>query len=400
MGTSYLGAVARTLNRISDDMNIEMVDLRNQYLAIREEIDEAIDSVLESTGFIRGKEVGEFECKLSGYLNGRYALGVANGTDALQIAMMALGIGHGDEVLTTSFTFVATAEAAALLGATPVFADIDPRTFNIDPSRIEELITERTKAIVPVHLFGQPADMDAIMAIAEKHDLPVIEDNAQAVGSEYGGRKTGYIGDIGCLSFFPSKNLGCFGDGGAVLTGDEALYRTMRMISNHGSERKYHNEIVGVNSRLDTLQAAILKVKLAHLDEYCAARRRAASRYNALLESCEFITVPHHAPDRTHVYHQYTIRISDDVQGGRDGLAQHLKSKGIPHAVYYPVPLHQLPVFADASGPASRCGDMTETERAAREVISLPMHTELTEEQQEFVAHSVLEFVQQQSVVG
>lgn len=376
-------------------MNIEMVDLRNQYLAIRKEIDDAIASVLDSTGFIRGVEVGEFECKLAGYLGGEFALGVGNGTDALQIAMMALGIGPGDEVITTPFTFIATGEAAALLGATPVFADIDPRTFNLDPSKIEELITDRTRAIVPVHLFGQPADMDPIMDVAETHGLAVIEDNAQGVGSEYKGEKTGYIGQIGCLSFFPSKNLGCFGDGGAVLTRDESLYRKMRMISNHGSEKKYHNEIAGVNSRLDTLQAAILKVKLAHLDEYNAARRRAASRYNSFFETCEFIAAPHHAPDRTHVYHQYTIRISEDVPGGRDALAQHLTEHEIPHAVYYPVPLHQLPVFADSGGAACRCGDLTETERAAREVISLPMHSELTEEQQEFIARTVLDFIEE-----
>ncbi len=381
-------------------MNIEMVDLRNQYLAIRREIDEAIDSVLESTGFIRGKEVGEFECKLAGYLDGSFALGVANGTDALQIAMMAMGIGIGDEVITPSFTFIATAEAAALLGATPVFADIDPQTFNLDPSKIEELITDRTKAIVPVHLFGQPADMDPIIAIAEKHGVAVIEDNAQSVGSTYMGTKTGTIGDIGCLSFFPSKNLGCYGDGGAVLTGDESLYRTMRMISNHGSDKKYHNEIVGVNSRLDTVQAAILKVKLAHLDEYNAARRRAALRYNSLFSECEFVTVPHHASDRTHVYHQYTIRISDDVRGGRDGLARHLHELNIPFGVYYPVPLHRLPVFTSSDGAPCRWVDMTETEQAAREVISLPMHPELTEEQQEFIAHAVLEFVEQQTAVG
>lgn len=378
-------------------MNIEMVDLRNQYLSIRKEIDDAIDAVLKSTGFIRGKEVGEFECKLAGYLDGEFALGVGNGTDALQIAMMALGIGPGDEVITTSFTFIATAEAAALLGATPVFADIDPQTFNLDPSRIEELITDRTKAIVPVHLFGQPADMDPIMAIADRHGLAVIEDSAQAVGSEYNGKKTGFIGQIGCLSFFPSKNLGCYGDGGAVLTLDESLYRTMRMISNHGSEKKYHNEIVGINSRLDTVQAAILKVKLAHLDEYNAARRRAALRYNSHFEPCEFITAPHHAPDRTHVYHQYTIRVSAEIPGGRDALAQHLKKHEIPYAVYYPVPLHQLPVFSDSDGRPCRRGDLTETEQAAREVISLPMHTELTEEQQEFIARTVVEFVEEQT---
>ncbi len=377
-------------------MNIQMVDLRAQHHAIRREIDEAIDSVIENTAFIRGPEVGEFECKLAGYLDGSYAIGVGNGTDALQIAMMALGIGPGDEVITTAFTFIATAEAAALLGATPVFADIDPRTFNIDPAAIEDLITENTKAIVPVHLFGQPADMDRILAIAKEHDLYVIEDAAQAVGSEYDGQKTGYLGDVGCLSFFPSKNLGCYGDGGAILTNDEDLYRKTRMIANHGSEKKYHNEMVGVNSRLDTIQAAILGVKLRHLDEYNSARRHAAGFYNAQFEESEFVTSPHHAGDRTHVFHQYTIRISEDVPGGRDGLSKHLKEKEIPHAVYYPVPLHQLPVF---SGGACRTGDMTETERAASEVISLPMHTELEEEQQEYIADAVLEYVNKAAAV-
>lgn len=377
-------------------MNIEMVDLRGQYQAIRREVDAAMDSVLESAAFIRGPQVGEFECKLAEHLEGRYALGLGNGTDALQIAMMALGIGPGDEIITTAFTFIATAEAAALLGATPVFADIDPRTFNIDPQKIEDLINDNTKALVPVHLFGQPADMDIIQSIAEKHDLYVIEDNAQGIGSVYKGRKTGYIGDVGCLSFFPSKNLGCYGDGGAVLTNDEDVYRKLRMISNHGSERKYHNEIVGVNSRLDTLQAAILKVKLPHLDEYNAARRQAAGFYDAQFASCEFITTPYRAPDRTHVYHQYTLRISQDVPGGRDGLSQHLKERDVPHAIYYPVPLHQLPVFSDGG---CRCGDLSETEAASAEVISLPMHTELTEEQQDYVAQAVLEYVNQSSPV-
>lgn len=377
-------------------MNIQMVDLRSQHQAIRREIEAAMESVIGETAFIRGPQVGEFECKLAGYLEGSYAVGVGNGTDALQIAMMALGIGPGDEVITTAFTFVATGEAAALLGATPVFADIDPQTFNIDPEKIEELVTDDTKAIVPVHLFGQPADMDPILEIARRHDLYVIEDNAQGIGSMYKGTKTGFIGDLGCLSFFPSKNLGCYGDGGAVLTNDEDLYRTARMISNHGSEKKYHNEIVGVNSRLDTLQAAILAVKLQHLDEYNAARRRAAGIYNSLFDENELITTPHHAPDRTHVYHQYTLRISEDVSGGRDGLAAHLKEQGIPHAVYYPVPLHRLPVFSDGG---CRAGELTETERAAEEVISLPMHTELTEEQQEYIADAVLEFVNKAAAV-
>lgn len=373
-------------------MHLEMVDLRGQYLAIKDEIDAAIQEVLDSTQFIRGDVVARFEAELAAYLGGPHALGVANGTDALQIAFMALGIGPGDEVITSAFTFVATAEAAALLGAVPVFADIDPRTFNLDPSKVEALITPRTKAIVPVHLFGQPADMDPILAVARRHGLAVVEDNAQAIGAAYKGRKTGYLGDVGTLSFFPSKNLGAYGDAGAVQTGDAALYERMKMISNHGSRRKYYNEVVGVNSRLDTLQAAILRVKLRHLDAYAQARREAADRYDALFAGHEPITTPYRDPSGEHVFHQYTIRVSAAVPGGRDALAEHLKARGIPHMVYYPVPLHRLPIFA---GGGARWGDLAETERAAAEVLSLPMHTELTAEQQEYVAAAVLEFTGQ-----
>ncbi|HET6569383.1 MAG TPA: DegT/DnrJ/EryC1/StrS family aminotransferase [Rhodothermales bacterium] len=374
-------------------MNIEMVDLRGQYLAIKDEIDAAIQDVIDTTSFIRGPVVGQFERALAGYLGGPHALGVANGTDALQIALMALGVGPGDEVITSAFTFIATAEAAALLGARPVFVDIDPRTYNIDPAKIEAAITPHTKAVVPVHLFGQPTDMDPIMEIARRHGLPVVEDNAQAIGSAYKGKKTGFIGDIGCLSFFPSKNLGAYGDAGAVLTNSEDLYERMKMISNHGSRRKYYNEVVGVNSRLDTLQAAILNVKLKHLDAYIQARQEAAGRYDALLGDNPHLTIPYRATDRTHVFHQYTIRVSQRIPGGRDGLARHLKAKGIPHAIYYPVALHQLPVFAERTDVQH--GGLAETEKAAAEVISLPMHTELTPEQQEHVAGAVLEFLGQ-----
>ena len=374
-----------------------MVDLRGQYLALKEEIDAAIAEVLHSTRFIRGPLVGELEGELAEYLGGTYALGVANGTDALQITLMALGIGPGDEVITPSFTFIATAEAAALLGATPVFVDIDPQTFNVDPTKIEALISPRTKAIVPVHLFGQTADLDPILEIAERHGLSVIEDNAQAIGATYKGRKIGFLGHAGTLSFFPSKNLGAYGDGGAVLTNDEALYERMKMITNHGGRHKYYNEIVGVNSRLDALQAAILRVKLRHLETFIEARRRAADRYDALFAGSEAITTPHQAPYGRHVFHQYTLRIAQDAPGGRDALAAYLKAKGIPHGIYYPVPLHQLPVFTDAV--AMRQGDMTETECAAAEVISLPMHTELTADQQEYIAEAVLDFVEQRTEV-
>ncbi|NNE69754.1 MAG: DegT/DnrJ/EryC1/StrS family aminotransferase [Rhodothermales bacterium] len=371
---------------------IQMVDLRTQYLAIKDEVDAEIADVLDTSAFIRGPIVGEFECSLAGYLDIPYIHGVANGTDALQVAMMALGIGPGDEVITSAFTFIATAEAAALLGAVPVFADIDPRTFNLDPSRIEELITDRTKAIVPVHIFGQPADMDPILAIAEKHGLAVIEDNAQGVGSTYKGRKTGALGTCGTLSFFPSKNLGCYGDGGAVMTGSEELYQRMKLVANHGSARKYHNEVVGINSRLDAMQAAVLKVKLKHLDAYISARVAAADGYDALFADNPAIVTPYRDADCTHVFHQYTLRVPADR---RDGLSDHLKAAGIPHAVYYPVPLHRLPVFTDGG---ARWGSLDETDRAAAEVISLPMHTELTEDQLDYVAGAVNEFLAEVAV--
>jgi dTDP-4-amino-4,6-dideoxygalactose transaminase len=373
-------------------MDIQMVDLRGQYLEIKQEIDAAIQQVIDETGFIRGPQAADFERRLAEFVGAKHALGVGNGTDALQIAFMVLGIVPGDEVITSAFTFIATAEAAALLGARAVFADIEPKTFNLDPRRIEELITPRTKAIVPVHLFGQAADMDPILDIAKRHGIPVVEDNAQAIGADYKGRKTGIIGDMGCLSFFPSKNLGAYGDGGAITTQNEELFNRARMISNHGSQKKYYNEVVGVNSRLDTLQAAILGVKLKYMDRYAAARQAAAERYDELLGGLDAVTVPFRNPHGAHVFHQYTIRVQPEAKGGRDGLAAHLKSRGIPHAIYYPVPLHQLPVFAGEAHAAGH-GDLTETERAAREVISLPMHTELTDEQLERVSNAVIEYL-------
>ena len=370
--------------------DIQMVDLRGQYLAIKEEIDTAIRDVLDSMQFIKGPIVAAFESELAAYVGCDHIVGVANGTDALQVAMMALGIGPGDEVITSAFTFIATGEAAALLGARPVFADIDPDTFNIDPDGIEAQITPRTRAIVPVHLFGQPADMGPILDIASSHNLAVIEDNAQGIGATYKGRKTGTMGNVGTLSFFPSKNLGAYGDAGAVMTDDAGLYERMRKIANHGSLQKYHNEIVGINSRLDAFQAAILRVKLRHVDQYTRARRAAADRYDVLFAGNDAITVPYRDPNGRHIFHQYTIRISQEVPGGRDGLAKHLKAHGIPHAVYYPIPLHRLPVFAHQQD--SQQGDLPETDRAAAEVLSLPMHTELTAEQQEYIAGVVLDF--------
>lgn len=364
-------------------MKLQMVDVVGQYRRIKLDVDAAIHSVLDSGMFIQGKQVGEFECAMAGYLGTRFAVGCASGTDALQIAMMALGIGRGDEVITTPFTFVATAETIAILGATPVYVDIDPLTFNIDPARIEAAITPQTKAILPVHLYGQPAAMDPIMAIARKHAIPVIEDSAQAVGASYNGRKVCSIGDIGCISFFPSKNLGCFGDGGMIVTSDAALADSLRMIAAHGSKTRYYHEVLGVNSRLDTLQAVILSVKLLHLEAYNTARRNAARRYNELLEGLP-VTVPHVAPGAEHIFHQYTIRAPK-----RDGLATFLKERGIPHAIYYPVPLHVQKAFAMSGG---KKGDFPVTEQAAAEVISLPMHTELTEEHVQFITGAVREF--------
>ena len=295
---------------------------------------------------------------------------------------MALEIGPGDEVVTTPFTFVATTETIVLLGAKPIYVDIEPLTYNIDPAALEAAITPRTKAILPVHLYGHPADMDPIMEIARRHAIPVIEDAAQAMGAEYKGRKVGGIGTFGCISFFPSKNLGAFGDAGMVVTNDDRLAEKVRTIIMHGSRKRYFHEILGVNSRLDTLQAAILNVKLKYLDQWHEARRASAHFYNKLLKAKE-ITIPFEAPYARHIFHQYTLRVPN-----RDKLDERLTQKKIPHAVYYPVPLHVQQAYLNVGKPA---GSFPQTERAAADVISLPIHTELTEEQQRFIAHSVME---------
>jgi dTDP-4-amino-4,6-dideoxygalactose transaminase len=372
-------------------MAIQMVDLRGQYLRIKDEVDAAIARVLESTQFIKGEELAAFEAELSAALDGVGTLGVANGTDALQIAFMALGIRPGDEVITPSFTFVATAEAIGLLGATPVFADIDPDTFNIDPAAVESLITERTKAIVPVHLFGQCADLDPILELACSQDLAVIEDTAQAVGARYKGRAAGTMGGFGTLSFFPSKNLGCYGDGGGILSSIPEWLEQARLIANHGSRKKYHNEVIGINSRLDAMQAAILRAKLPHLDAFTAARQTAADRYDDLLSDIQDVIAPRRADYSTHVFHQYTIRVVGNDADRRDALKAHLNAAGIPCNVYYPIPLHLLPIYKDHEG-SCRFGDMTNTLRAANEVLSLPMHTELTLEEQQEVATAIRSF--------
>jgi dTDP-4-amino-4,6-dideoxygalactose transaminase len=360
-----------------------MVDVVGQYQTIKAEVDEALHRVLDSGQFILGKEVGEFECEVAGYLGVRYAVGCASGTDALQIAMMALGIGPGDEVITSPFTFVATAETIALLGAKPVYVDIDPRTFNLDPAKIEGAWSAKTKAVIPVHLYGQPAEMDTIMEIARRRGAPVIEDGAQAFGASYKGKKVCAIGEIGCVSFFPSKNLGCFGDGGMMTTNNQAVAEKMRMIAAHGSSVRYYHDILGVNSRLDTLQAAILRAKLKHLDRWNTARRKAAARYAELLRGTPTVA-PFVAGNGYHIFHQYTLRVPK-----RDALAKFLKERGIPHAIYYPVPLHLQKAYI---GYGYAKGDFPVAEKAAEEVISLPMHTELTEEQLVFITGAIAEF--------
>ncbi len=364
-------------------MVLQMVDVVGQYRRIKPDIDSAIHAVLDSGQFINGKEVGEFECESAGYLGAKYVIGCASGTDALQIAMMVFGIGPGHEVVTSPFTFVATAETIGLLGAKPVYVDIQADTYNIDPAKLEAAITPRTKAIIPVHLYGQPADMDPILEIARRRKIPVIEDAAQAMGASYKAKKVSGIGDIGCISFFPSKNLGCFGDGGMLVTNDKGLAERMKMIASHGSRVRYYHEVLGVNSRLDTIQAAILKVKLHHLEQFNSARQLAAARYDELLKDTP-VTLPVVAPYGQHIFHQYTIRVPK-----RNALADFLKSKGIPHAIYYPVPLHLQKAFEMSGG---KKGDFPVSERAADEVLSLPMHTELTSDQQEYIASAVKEF--------
>ena len=367
-----------------------MVDLRGQYLRIKDEIHAALDQVLDSAHFIRGSVVSRFESALADYTGSDYAIGVANGTDALQIAYMALGIGPGDEVITPSFTFIATAEAAAILGALPVFADIDSDTYGLNPDSVKACITPRTRAIVPVHLFGQSVHMTPILDLATRHDIPIIEDNAQAIGANYHGKPTGSLGTLSTCSFFPSKNLGAYGDGGAILTSDSKLEAQVRMITNHGGRHKYYNEVIGVNSRLDALQAAILEVKLRHLESFTELRRAAAARYHVLFENINGITCPCEASWGRHVYHQYVIRVER-----RDELIKSLSASGIPHGIYYPVPLHQQPVFASQSNQTP----LPETEKACKEVVALPMHTELTPAQQEQIAQVVIKHVTDQSHV-
>jgi dTDP-4-amino-4,6-dideoxygalactose transaminase len=367
---------------------IQMVDLHRQYEKIKPSIDEAIHAVIDAAQFIGGQQVQDFAKDLASYQGVGEVIPCANGTDALQIALMALGLKSGDEVITPSFTYIATTEVIALLGLTPVFVDVNPQTFCIDATAIEGAITPRTKAIVPVHLYGQAADMNAIMEIAAKHQLFVIEDNAQAIGADYhlaDGRKvkTGSIGHIGCTSFFPSKNLGCFGDGGALMTNNQALAERIKMIANHGQKQKYVHDAVGCNSRLDTIQAAILQVKLRHLDSYIDARREVAAAYDAAFAAIPGVRIPYRSPDSRHVFHQYTLILEN---ADRAALQAHLQRAGIPSMIYYPIPAHKQKMFS-----AFNLGSLSlpQTEWLCDHVISLPIHSEMDDEQLTYITESI-----------
>jgi UDP-2-acetamido-2-deoxy-ribo-hexuluronate aminotransferase len=371
---------------------IQMVDLKQQYQKIKSEVDAAVLKVLESSAFINGPQVQSFATALANYHKAKNVIPCANGTDALQIAMMALNLQPGDEVITPSFTYIATTEVIALLKLTPVFVDVDPKTFCIDPAAVEKAITSKTKAIVPVHLYGQAADMEKIMDIAHRHNLYVIEDNAQAIGCDYyfadsSSKKTGTIGTIGTTSFFPSKNLGCYGDGGAMMTNDDDLANTLRMVANHGQNKRYYHEMVGCNSRLDTIQAAILEIKLKHLDEYINARRAVADYYDNAFKNTPQITTPYRAANCRHVFHQYTL-VLDGVD--RDALNQYLAENNIPNMIYYPVPAHRQNMFASYNSSAI---DLPVTDWLTERVISLPIHTEMDEEQLQYITSKVLAFI-------
>ena len=371
---------------------LQMVDLKSQYEKIKEQVDNAVINVFDSTAFVNGPEVRQFQEDLEKYLDVKHVIPCANGTDALQIAMMGLGLQPGDEVITTDFTFAATVEVIALLKLTPVLVDCDINNMNISIDAIKKAITPKTKAIVPVHLFGRAVDMDAIQEIAEAHNLFVIEDNAQAIGGVYSGKKgkqkLGTIGDVGTTSFFPSKNLGCYGDGGAIFTNNDELAHTIRGIVNHGMYERYHHDVVGVNSRLDSVQAAVLRIKLPHLDTYNKARQKAAMYYSNALGVNENIIVPVICDDcDCHVFHQYVIRITN---GKRDGLLAHLQEKQIPCAIYYPIPLHRQKAYVDERYNEE---DFAITNQLSDEVIALPMHTELDSDQQDFIINTILNYI-------
>lgn len=355
---------------------IPMVDLKAQHLSLREEINAGIQNVMESGQFLFGPNVAAFEREAAEYLGTRHAVACASGTDALTLSLRALGIGEGDEVITTALTFYATAEAICLAGARPVFADIDPHTYNIDPAEVERLITPSTRAILPVHLYGQPAAMDELKAIASRYGVYLIEDCAQSFGASYKGRLTGSLGDAGCFSFFPSKNLGAYGDGGLISTNDDALVEQLRALCNHGSFERHRHQLIGYNSRLDEIQAVVLRAKLPHIDQYNAARRERAKRYSAALRELPGVITPAEDPAGVHVYHQYTLLVPN-----REHMAEALGSQGVASAIHYPAPVHRQPVFAETCAGVS----LPNAEHVARHCLSLPMYPDLTEEQAEKV---------------
>lgn len=371
---------------------IQMVDLKGQYQQIKQEINAGIQEVIDSTTFIKGGKVAEFQHNLESYLGVKHVIPVGNGTDALQIALMSLGLKPGDEVITPTFTFIATAEVVALLGLTPVLVDVDFETFNIAIEALKKAITPKTKAIIPVHLFGQHADMDAIMKLAHENNLYVIEDACQSIGATYtfaDGTTTqsGCMGHIGCTSFFPSKNLGCYGDGGAIFTNDDELAKKMRAVANHGMEVRYYHDYVGVNSRLDSIQAAVLDVKLKYLDSYIQARQHVAAAYDKAFSGFKNLMIPGRNSSSTHVFHQYTLKLKDI---DREALQKHLQSKGIPSMVYYPVPLHMQKAYKDER---YRQGDFPVAEQLAACVLSLPIHTEMDDEQIQYITNNLIEFL-------
>lgn len=371
---------------------LQMVDLKRQYQKIKTEVDTAIQNVIDNAAFIGGPDTTQFAAELAQYLGVKHVIPCANGTDALQIALMALGLQPGDEVITTSFTYIATVEVVALLRLKPVFVDVDADTFTMNIDSLKKAITPRTKAIIPVHLYGQSVNMEPLLAIAKAHNIPVVEDNAQAIGSTYTfsngtTAKTGSMGTIGCTSFFPSKNLGGYGDGGAMFTNDDHLAEQLKMIANHGQKVRYYHEMVGCNSRLDTIQAAILRIKLRHLDEYCYARRKAADYYDKAFKNHTKIATPYRAPYTYHVFHQYTLKLTGV---DRNMLQQQLAERKVPSMIYYPVPCHKQKMLAEY-GVADTI--LPVTDMLQELVISLPMHTELTEEELEFITRNVLELV-------
>lgn len=371
---------------------LQLVDLQTQYQRIDNEVNDAILNVLKSCAFINGPEVKYFQEDFEKYLGVKHVIPCANGTDALQIALMGLGLEPGDEVITPSFTYIATAEVIGLLRLTPVFVEVNQDHFTIDPQAVKAAITSRTKAIIPVHLYGHCAQMEELLEISSAYNIPLIEDAAQAIGSDYifrdrSRKKAGTMGTLGCTSFFPSKNLGCYGDGGAIMTNDDHLANRLRMIANHGQSKKYYHDIIGVNSRLDSIQAAILRVKLRHLDTYVAERQKAASAYNQAFASSDKITVPYVAPFTTHGYHQYTLKLKNT---DRDGLMAWLETKGIPSNIYYPLPIHLQKAFV---GRFEKRFSLQGTEDLGKVVVSLPIHTELEQEQLDYITSAVLEFV-------